>query len=835
MNNYPGRMKLAAILASLTLLVSVGGCQQNQNSDSTDPAQPDQVQWQAQNPGLSGQQIVNGMRQAYANADRYADKATLHLSYRLQGGYLEEPHAWEVQFDRQRGVEADLFEARFKADQNELTCFIFDFGSGNLDNQYQIHPIKQGQLPWNRFFLDGICRHYITGQDELPINKQNPLAMDVFFPPTLGLLAGDNKHAWLDSPQVQRLADVEVDGWDCYQIRITYQNADWLVSIDTKTNLLRRIDFPLSLLDQRLQDNPDVENLEVFAKFSGASFTPDLPADQFVVNVPEKAKRVSHFVAVPEPFPCDRVGKAVPELGLRDSSDQPYSQRDWQGKVTLLCWTGNMAQEAMMVESLNQVAAELSAKDYSLHRVEVIDGNLPGDPDVAEHLANLSTETTQSLLADYSFTSGETIGLKRHPVLAVIDRQGILQYVKFLDEQIPTAAELQSLLTRVRSGDNIAQEMRQEYEAFLDVYHERLADATIDKRSYQDDGRLVKPNLPQVLTAKKLWSNDGLQQPGNIRRDRSTQNTRFTLLDGWRTVIQLDVNGKEIQRDELELDTRETISVIRQGDKQAGLKIVYSVMGKTIHVLDESLQPIANYRVHESTQRIREARLFDFDNDQQDELIVSTTGQRGTEIFEIESLTGNAEPKKTISEKSFRSSTVIKQNDGTRVLVFCDHQAKLQQFPSTSPQPTIVDCDLVAAVQVNAATDTQGTAVLCVIGTDHQGRWSAIGLDENLQQTWSVPIGNQRFDTQIESVTYAHLPGQRAGLWAIAAANGSIKLISDDGRLVDNWDVGSPLHGIELIPSSDNQYLLVLSTDDQVQGWTLSTKNIATRPASAGN
>ncbi len=43
-------------------------------------------------PTLSAGQIVESTRQAYATAVQYMDEATLHLSYRLNGRFMEEPH-----------------------------------------------------------------------------------------------------------------------------------------------------------------------------------------------------------------------------------------------------------------------------------------------------------------------------------------------------------------------------------------------------------------------------------------------------------------------------------------------------------------------------------------------------------------------------------------------------------------------------------------------------------------------------------------------------------------------------------------------------------------------
>jgi len=251
------------------------------------------------------------------------------------------------------------------------------------------------------------------------------VASDMFFPPTIGLLSGTMTQEWFSNGTAKRLEDEKVAGRPCYQIQVTHEHLKWLVHVDIDDFLIRQIRYPQELLDDQLQNSPDVQHLEIVARFADATWQPEFDAKTFAVKIPGEAKRVKQFVPVPEPFPSANVGKRIADLGLRDASDQSVSQTDWDGKVTLLCWTNNASDGPQLLKKLQAITESLSPKQYAVARVEVFQGALPGNPQVATRLAELASESSVPVLADYGFNAGRTLGLAKYPMFAVIDRQGI--------------------------------------------------------------------------------------------------------------------------------------------------------------------------------------------------------------------------------------------------------------------------------------------------------------------------------------------------------------------------------------------------------------------------
>ncbi len=761
---------------------------------------------------MSGAEIIDQLHQEYLAASSYADQASLELSYRLQGRYMDEPHQWSVVFGRDQGVKVDVYDARIRADRDRLGCFIYDFGSGNLDNQWQVHTFND-TLPVRKLFQDGIARHYLSGQAELPVNTSRPETAEAFFPITIGLLTGQGLPEWFERGTAERQPDETFDGRVCFRIAVRHNQLTYDLLVDAENFLLRRLTYPLQLLDERLQGNPDVSGLSLIANFANARFEAEFSPEDFALSIPDDARMVRHFVAVPEPFPSSEVGKQAADLQLRDAATQLISQSDWDGKVTLLVWTSDSFFTSELSETIDRVVQASPGREYNIARVEVIEGALPGNPQVIERLTGIGQQSTTTVLADFGFAAGRALGLESFPIIAILDREGILQYVRNMLDDPLDAEEILAVMLRVRSGDDVAVEMRRDYESFLDLYQERLAEALIDSRPARDDGNLADAAAPTHVSVTRLWHNQDLWQPGNILHDLG----RIIVLDGWRTMAELDASGRLVRREVLELESQESISVVRSNGRQPARRLVFSVMGRSARVLDEGFRMIRVANAGRSQQRIRDARLFDIDGDDEDELIVSYTGDRGTEISEL----ADNSPPRQMTEQSLRSLAMVRGENNLNQLITADPSGLLNRWHERADQSSVIENDLVAATQIVVRPDARDTSAICVIGTDRLGQWMAIGLDQSLRQKWSVAIGSQRFDTQIESVAFARLPGTSAGMWAIAASDGSIRLIGDDGKLVDTWATGVPIHGIELI-ARDHDYLLLFSTDKQVQAWTMS-------------
>ncbi len=809
--------KIVAFMSAVLFVSgSIAGCNgtrvggPNKSDSNTDGRSRD---------ALTADEIIANMRKVYSSAQSYRDEAILSLSYRLQGRFLEEPHQWAVEFQRPQQLRARIYNSRMHCDGEKMACFVYDFGSGNLGNQWQVHNAG-ANLPLGRFFQDGICRHYLTGQTDLPVDRENPKVAEMFFPPTIGLLTGQAQIDWLGRSSFVRKPDRSADSRVFHAIDARCDGMVFELLIDAKSFLLNEIRYPVQALDGRLLTSPDVENLEIVARFQGASSPAVFKSRHFELEIPPESILVSHFVPVPEVFPSPAIGKSISPMGLIDMRGDPINQADWTGKVMLLAWSSDGLLDESWSNVFEQLASELSVREYQIATVNVVPQAVPGEASLNDAISRIRPQKVMANYVDPGFEGGKVLGVDEWPFYAVIDRQGILQYVYANQREAPDVQDVRRILLRVRSGDDVAAEMRGEYEKFLDEYQVRLASAIL-----ADGGNTVKSSvfaelrLPVNVAIQEIWNVKELVQPGNMELLESGSD-HLLVVDGWRTLVKLDADGNVIARDEIPLPPRESINVLRKS-MTSDLFVVYSIAGRHVHIVDRENKVL--FRVFDSkgSDRVRDSRLADLNGDGIDELYVSWTGERGTEVYRPEMKDAQLQ---VFFETGWRDSAVVSDQANSQKLIVCDQDSLLKLVSVDGDGKAIlsaVSTGIDSAVRVRTAITSNGTPSTCVVGTDSRGEWKAALLDSQLRQTAIFPIGPQQFETQIEPIAFGNPPGTQPGIWSLAGSDGSVTIISADGTLIDRWNTGRIIDGISMFTITDS-LAVALSGEQGVRAWELT-------------
>ena len=817
----PGGWALVAVSVSILLLATAcrpGGSGESEAA-GVQPVDPESTASR-----ISPGKIVAQVREAYAAADTYRDQAVLSLRYQLQGRFLEEPHQWAVEYARGGQLKASIYNARLISDGKRLACHVYDFSSGNLGHQWLIVPV-QDSLPIARLFQDGIGRHYLTGQTDLPVDHDNPAVAELFFTPVIRLLEGREESDLFAGATLSALPNREIQGRDCTGIRVTRDALSLDVFVDCQNGLIREIHYPVTALDSRLQDNPEVQGLQIVARFNKATTTPGFSADQFQFELPAEAVPVKRFVAVPEAFPLASIGNRLPDLALRDVQGQGVDQQDWQGKVTLLAWTGDLAIDRQWCERLDEIAKTLDIREYRIGEVRTLDPRVPGDPRLTEMLQRPDRDNGVSVFADFGFAGGQAIDLVSWPALAIVDRQGVLQYVDHVESDLPAVEELVGVLRRVRSGDQVAGEMRREYERFLDHYHTRLASARMDRHQPAGSGDLPKASPPKSCSLTPAWTNHDLSLPGNLVADRQDPQRLF-VLDGWRTLATLQRDGSLVGEQELQLPPRQSVSIYRAS---RGLAMVWSVAGPNLMVLDEDHRLVARLGDEDSGDRIRDAILLDVDHDGKPEPVIAWSGSPDSVWFDLDG--GQPDEARPFASRTWRSSALWYAPDDTACMLVCDQDAALQRVTVSESGETgfgTVPISLETVSHVASGQTSQGRWTACVTGINRLGDWQAVVLDEQLREVAVFDIGDQQFDTQIQPVAFAG-GGQGCGLWMVVGGDGSVQICSADGQLRDRWFAGKPLTGATLFPGKQG-WVVVLCSESGVAAWSLKPRSGSDSP-----
>ena len=287
------------------------------------------------------------------------------------------------------------------------------------------------------------------------------------------------------------------------------------------------------------------------------------------------------------------------------------------------------------------------------------------------------------------------------------------QRKKKWDEQLAAA------LTRVGKGEDVASEMKREYQSFLDSYHEQLlaassrpsgAGTVSRKEAAKMGGAPIKPT--------KFWTSTELTKPGNMICDPN--GSCVYVLDGWRTVCQLDTNGKIVKRFPLEIPEAHAVNQLRVGLDANGKKQFagFSMLGKKVFVFDENWKTLMQYPSGKQNHRgISDCQIGNFDSDAKLELLVGFADKRGVEQVD---------------------------DDGTKSgMLF---KSPVKSFAERNENLLVVSGDNIVEAKsnrkilsgLNYRRVAQIADLTVALGSQDGGNWELTGLGADLKQVWTA-------------------------------------------------------------------------------------------------
>jgi len=117
----------------------------------------------------------------------------------------------------------------------------------------------------------------------------------------------------------------------------------------------------------------------------------------------------------------------------------------------------------------------------------------------------------------------------------------------------------------------------------------------------------------------------------------------------------------------------------------------------------------------------------------------------------------------------------------------------------------------------------------CGLSIGKVGQYTAVGFDQSDSPTWKYSLPPGEYIEQLPRVQSVQLPsgegsegeGAKSTAWLIAAANGSLHWLNEEGELIDRFDYGEILTGV-VVGSVGNQSLLFVSTAENLTAWQVT-------------
>ena len=326
---------------------------------------------------------------------------------------------------------------------------------------------------------------------------------------------------------------------------------------------------------------------------------------------------------------------------------------------------------------------------------------------------------------------------------------------------------------------------------------------------------------PTAFKFTKLWSAGEVKDPGNILVvDGAGGEPRIFVFDGWRTVSEIDREGKIVARHELEIPEDAILCFLRTAtDKQGKRYYVASVAGqKQCHVFDENWKHILSYPRAEDTaaDSIADVQLADLDGGGKPQLCVSYWGDVGVQGAALD---GNRLWKNQSLQFVLRTAATDADASGHRRLLCTHSRGTIVPLDSAGKaEKEIIIPDRHVYYVVSADLEGAGRdSYLALAGTVVNDN-AAVGFNLDGKELWNCALPSGVHGRPIELVTTADFTGEQARQWLIAGADGSVHILSADGKPLEKFNTGSALAGIGAVKWGDQRVLLLSKVLDKPEG-----------------
>jgi len=486
--------------------------------------------------------------------------------------------------------------------------------------------------------------------------------------PQLGLLLAEDPLAGLlaGAKEPTLLEPATHDSHPCHRVLLERTDGQLVLWIDQQHLLLRRVDYPVAELRRQLGGEDQVAGLKLWAEFDEARFASSVHEAAFRFQAPAEAKLVDRFElhsSQPEPpAPSPLLGKPVPEFEFVTLDDQPLRAADLEGKVVVLdfwaTWCGPCRQSLPLLQQVYEKYHDNPDVQFfvvSIDRSDVESAKLRATLD------ELGVDIP--VVRDPAQFARDAFQVEGIPCLYVLGPDAIVE-----DNEIGVnphlADELPARLERLLAGESIYEETLRRYEQKRTEYEQSLESQASDSAATgQPAGpaEILPRTEPQRLELTRLWTNRDVSRPGNLLLVGTPEAPHLFILDGWRRVAQLDLDGNLIEAKELDIPSNAIISSLR-GAVIGADQLIFVGSASTqpkVHVFDSLWQTAFSHPSDESSE-IAEVELDDLDRDGRPEFYIAFWGNRGVQRVDLD---GNSEWKYEQLQNVFSIAT-LPSSDG---------------------------------------------------------------------------------------------------------------------------------------------------------------------------
>lgn len=764
-------------------------------------------------PTSTAEDVMERLLRAYGGADFYQDNAIVRLEYHRNGKSYKDEAPLAVCWQAPNQLNVRAYQAEVVCDGSQFMARIHDEETQDFDHQVVVRPAP-----------DKLTQDQLWGEDEiLSLSFRQGLAS---YPIQLDLLLSNSPLAALrtDNARQSLLAPRRLGGRGCHRLQVKTNDGAFILWVDKESFVLRRVEYPAATFAPEVAGDESVDNVRLTVECPEASFEPPAsPSDTFAVNIPSEAKRVQQFIPLPNELPSDLFGKRAAPYRFKLLSGEPFSNQSLGDRIKVLVWFNDHPACKSTVQQLNQVYQQY--QDDVAIRAICVAGSSFDDQKIRGLIQGWRVE--MPVARDPHAVGRDLFHVPWAPTLVVLDGQDVVQIYE-VGSNPNLVAELPQVLEQLLAGNDVAGTILDKFQKQRSRYERALRRGKpLPSSEVAEDPQTRSPTSPQVLQIKPLWNNDSLEETGNVLAVRDSQgDMRFLVHEGWRTVTEISEEGSVLARHELNLPARAAITQLRTGTDANGRRyyVAWSRRNPQVHVFDAQWNPVFSYPPRTEDAEVQDAMLSDLDGDGQLELQVGfwkTAGVHGV------SLSGGKlwENRETTHVLSLMKTTPVNGHPALWVSSASGSVTQLDRHGRGTPLDQYTG---QLTHQLFRAAKTENASVpYCAVSYGLEGRRLALGLGPEGDSKWRYSLPGGAFATQVQFVTSAPLLDDNTSHWLIAGANGSVHIMSQDGRMTDHFQVGQDIAGLAGGRHA-SAGILVVSHPEGLQAWQVFPPNTST-------
>ncbi|HUY89688.1 MAG TPA: redoxin domain-containing protein [Pirellulales bacterium] len=793
-----GRGVLIVVAGSIVLSAFLAtGCTQRTT---------EKVQTVERKPPSTPTEILERAIEAYHQANRYQDSGRLLVRYSHDGKIVEDARDFSLAMDGPNRIRMRAYDVLVVCDGHTFRATI-DEAPGEVFSV----PAPE-ELSLLSIYGEPVLANALN-----QIVGSVPLAL-FLDPQPLPAIVANAREPELDSPQ-------KIGADNCYRVRIAKREGDFVLWIDQKTFVVRRVEYPPGGYRRLIEPYVGaISDMTITAELEDARLDPPLDDATFRFEMPPDAELVKQFDAV---LP----GARIPKFELRTLDGRQITRDSLAGKIAVLkFWQkDDVFKYYNDLSVFERVRKRYQDQDAVVFLAVSADLDEVSDDDLKAVLAK--AELSLPIARVSRQIVFRSFGVQTVPTTVILGRDGSLQehlVGVYPNEAVALPKQIDTLLA---GGDLTleAPEKAPEYLFYAGFAWQNTQRPNAGLESAfaaaLAPAGIAPPSEPELLLRKRLWVCSELRQPGNILvAHEDSGHDRVFVIEGLPSVAEIDAEGKVLAKHRLELPERDdsAITFLRTSVDGAGNRyFLGSKPGvQQIHLFDASWKRLLSFPESSDHSGISDALLADLDGNGELEMYVGYLEDVGVHCVTLD---GRRLWRNRAAGNVLRLDVTGPDRRGQRQLLVAQGTV-LPIDAAGRERPPIALPDAIVRLIFTADLDGDDFYEWCAIALRSPGAGESlyddvVGLTPRGDELWNYPLPEGMHQhAAFEMVATGNLLGGETGQWVIAAADGSIHILASDGSLIDRFNFGASPSGIA-VAQLDGRPALLLATDEGLEAW----------------